>query len=139
MVIVWMVVVSTIVIVVNVVMIVRVVVIMTIIVVIIRMVIVMIIWPVVITVVVVVNLLNVGLQPLLGDGRRCRVNAKDGLDDTATVIAAPAIAARTPLVIRRGIMVSCKAAQQLEVFTFAAGQDLNVVSLRLFWCLLKGL
>ena len=37
-----------------------------------------------------------------------RVNAKEGLDDTATVIAAPAKAARTPLVIRRGIMVSSR-------------------------------
>jgi hypothetical protein len=37
-----------------------------------------------------------------------RVNAKDGLDDTATAIAAPAMAARTPLVIRRGIMVSSR-------------------------------
>lgn len=33
-----------------------------------------------------------------------RVNAKDGLD-TASAIAAPAMAARTPLVIRRGLMV----------------------------------
>jgi hypothetical protein len=40
-----------------------------------------------------------------GDGR---VNAKDGLDETATVIAAPAMAARTRLVIRRGIMVSSR-------------------------------
>ena len=37
-----------------------------------------------------------------------RVNAKDGLDDTATVIAAPAIAARTPGVIRRENMVSSR-------------------------------
>jgi hypothetical protein len=37
-----------------------------------------------------------------------RVNAKDALDDTATAIAAPAMAARTPLVIRRGIMVSSR-------------------------------
>jgi hypothetical protein len=37
-----------------------------------------------------------------------RVNAKDGLDDTATAIAAPVMAARTPLVIRRGIMVSSR-------------------------------
>jgi hypothetical protein len=28
-----------------------------------------------------------------------RVNAKDGLEDTATAIAAPAMAARTPLVM----------------------------------------
>ena len=40
-----------------------------------------------------------------GDGR---VNAKDGLDETATAVAAPAMAARTPLVIRRGIMVSSR-------------------------------
>ena len=33
-----------------------------------------------------------------------RVNAKEELDDTATVIAA----ARTPLVTRRGIMVSSR-------------------------------
>ena len=37
-----------------------------------------------------------------------KVNAKDGLDDTATAIAAPAMAARTPLVIRRGIMASSR-------------------------------
>ena len=37
-----------------------------------------------------------------------RVNAKEGLDDTATAIAAPAMAARTPLVLRRGIMVSSR-------------------------------
>jgi hypothetical protein len=37
-----------------------------------------------------------------------RVNAKDGLDDTTTAIAAPAMAARMPLVIRRGIMVSSR-------------------------------
>ena len=37
-----------------------------------------------------------------------RVNAKEGLDDRATVIAAPAMAARTPLVTRRGIMVSSR-------------------------------
>ena len=37
-----------------------------------------------------------------------RVNPKVGLDDTATVIAAPVMAARTPLVIRRGIMVSSR-------------------------------
>jgi hypothetical protein len=37
-----------------------------------------------------------------------RVNAKDGLDDTATAIVAPAMAARTPRTIRRGIMVSSK-------------------------------
>jgi hypothetical protein len=34
-----------------------------------------------------------------------RVNAKEGLGGTASAIAAPAMAARTPLVIRRGIMV----------------------------------
>jgi hypothetical protein len=34
-----------------------------------------------------------------------RVKAKDGLDDTAAAIAAPAMAARTPLVMWRGIMV----------------------------------
>ena len=37
-----------------------------------------------------------------------RVKAKDGLDDTATVIAAPAMAARTPRVIGREIMVSSR-------------------------------
>jgi hypothetical protein len=37
-----------------------------------------------------------------------RVNAKDGLDDTATVIAAPAKTGRTPLVMRRGIMISSR-------------------------------
>ena len=37
-----------------------------------------------------------------------RVNAKDGLDGTAIAVAAPAMAARTPLVIRRGIMVSSR-------------------------------
>jgi hypothetical protein len=37
-----------------------------------------------------------------------RVNAKDGLDDTAIAIAAPAMAARAPLVIRRAIMVSSR-------------------------------
>lgn len=62
-----MVVVGAIIIVVIVVMIVRVVVIMTIIAVIIRMVIAMIKWPVA---PVIVNLLNVGLQALLGDERR---------------------------------------------------------------------
>jgi hypothetical protein len=43
-----------------------------------------------------------------------KVKAKDGLDDTATAIAAPAMAARTPLGMRRGIMVSSKAAQRLS-------------------------
>ena len=37
-----------------------------------------------------------------------KVNAKDGLDDTATAIAAPAMTARTPLGMRRGIMVSSR-------------------------------
>jgi hypothetical protein len=37
-----------------------------------------------------------------------RVNAKDGPDDTATAIAAPAKATRTPLGMRRGIMVSSR-------------------------------
>jgi hypothetical protein len=37
-----------------------------------------------------------------------RVNAKVGLDDTATVIAAPAMAERTQRVIGRGIMISSK-------------------------------
>jgi hypothetical protein len=37
-----------------------------------------------------------------------RVKAKDELDDTATDIAAPAIAVRTPRVIRRAIMVSSR-------------------------------
>jgi hypothetical protein len=37
-----------------------------------------------------------------------RVNPKVVLDDTATVIAAPVMAARTPRVIRRGIMVSSR-------------------------------
>ena len=37
-----------------------------------------------------------------------RVSAKDGLDGTAIAVAAPAMAARTPLVIRRGIMVSSR-------------------------------
>jgi hypothetical protein len=37
-----------------------------------------------------------------------RVSAKDGLDDTATVIAAPAMAARPPRVIGREIMVSSR-------------------------------
>ena len=37
-----------------------------------------------------------------------RVKAKDGLDVTETVIVAPAMAARTPLVTRRGIMVSSR-------------------------------
>ena len=36
------------------------------------------------------------------------VNAKEGLGDTATVIVAPAMAARTLLLIRRGIMVSSR-------------------------------
>jgi hypothetical protein len=66
-----------------------------------------------------------------------RVNAKDGLDDTATAIAAPVMAARTPLVIRRGIMVSSRLAQRLEVFAFAAEPGLNAVSLRLFCCFIK--
>ena len=44
-----------------------------------------------------------------------KVNAKDGLDGTASAIAAPAMAARTPLVIRRGIIVSSLTAQRLEV------------------------
>ena len=43
-----------------------------------------------------------------------KVNAKDGLDDTATAIAAPAMAARTPLGMRRGIMGFLQAAQRLE-------------------------
>ena len=54
-----------------------------------------------------------------------RVNAKEGLDDTATVIAAPATAARTPLVIRRGIMVSSRLPSDWKVFVFAAGPDLT--------------
>ena len=37
-----------------------------------------------------------------------RVKAKDELDDTATVIAAPAMAAGTPLAMRRGVMVSSR-------------------------------
>ena len=37
-----------------------------------------------------------------------RVSAKDGLDGTVTAIAVPAMAARTPLGIRRGIMVSSR-------------------------------
>jgi hypothetical protein len=44
-----------------------------------------------------------------------RVNARDGLDETATAIAAPAMAARTPRVIRRGIMVSSRLPNDLNV------------------------
>jgi hypothetical protein len=55
-----------------------------------------------------------------------RENAKDGPDDTATAIVAPAKAARTPRVIRRGIMVSSR-----------LPNDLNVLSRRLFCSLIK--
>ena len=53
-----------------------------------------------------------------------RVNAKEGLDDAATVIAAPVMAARAPRAIRRGIMVSSRLSSE-EVFAFAAGQGLK--------------
>ena len=44
-----------------------------------------------------------------------RVNAKDGLDDTATAIAAPAIAARTPLAMRCGVIVSSRLPSDWQV------------------------
>jgi|HubBroStandDraft_6_1064221.scaffolds.fasta_scaffold659626_3 hypothetical protein len=54
-----------------------------------------------------------------------KVNAKDGLDDTATAIATPAIAARTPLGMRRGIMVSSKLASDVRLIAFAAHRALT--------------
>ena len=50
-----------------------------------------------------------------------RVNAKDGLDDMATTIAAPAIAAQTPLAMRRGAMGFLQAARRFAGLT----PDLN--------------
>ena len=66
-----------------------------------------------------------------------RVNAKEGLGGTASAIAAPAMTARTPLVTRRGIMVSSRAAQRLEVSRVPLDRGLNAVSLRLFCCFIK--
>jgi hypothetical protein len=53
-----------------------------------------------------------------------RVNAKDGLDDMGTAIAAPAIPARTPVVIRRGIIVSSRC-PAIGSFARFAGPDLK--------------
>jgi hypothetical protein len=57
-------------------------------------------------------------KPCSGTDGDDRVNAKDGLDDMATAIAAPAMAARTPVVIRRGIIVSsrCPANRKFRAF-----------------------
>lgn len=64
-----------------------------------------------------------------------RVNAKDGLDDTATTIAAPAIAAQTPLAMRRGAMGFLQAARRFAGLT----PDLNFLTLRLFGCFIKSI
>lgn len=61
-----------------------------------------------------------------------RVNAKDGLDDTATTIAAPAIAAQTPLAMRRGAMGFLQACPAIGRFN--AGPKLsNPTSVWLFY------
>jgi hypothetical protein len=62
-----------------------------------------------------------------------RVNAKDELDNTATTIAAPAMAARTPLAMRRGLIGFLQAAQRLAGFT----PDLNLLTIRQFGCFIK--
>ena len=66
-----------------------------------------------------------------------RVNAKDGLDDTASAIAAPAMAARTRRGMRRGIMVSSRLPSDWKINRIPAEPGLSEINLLLFCCFIK--